>query len=387
MAGTSEEIDTAPYGRAGARRGDGAWGAVVLGTVLALMAAGAVHADTIRVKGDTLRGRVADLTSDGVTFEPVHGSGAIVVPFDDVEDLRTDARLAVMYGDRGEAHGRVLGLEDGVLLVGEDPADAQRVPVATLFHARPDDEFGDSIYGRLQSRFRHWTASLDAGFGFTDSTSDNSSAFTAIRLERNQGRTHLLFDGNFRYATEKESGEPRTVTENIVTGLLRGEYDVSERWFTFASTRGTYDEDKNLSLRLEPRGGAGARIVKRDHVTLNADLGAAWIYEDFFGSEPIFEGSPLVAARGSDNFWAVAFGSDLMWKLPLGVVWRASGDYLPAVDDWTNDYLLRGDTSLEIPLIEWISFKIRALDEYDNTPAEGNDRNRFTLTGLLSVTF
>ena len=93
-----------------------------------------------------------------------------------------------------------------------------------------------------------------------------------------------------------------------------------------------------------------------------------------------------VASHDKGAFWAVAFGSDFMWRMPIGFVFRASGDYLPAVDAWTDDYLLRGDTSLEIPLIEWLSFKIRALDEYDNSPAEGTDRNRFTFTGLLSLT-
>lgn len=366
---------------------------LVVGALAAVLA-GVAHADTVQVKGDTLRGHVVDLSADGVTFEPVYGSGSIVVPFADLQDVRTDAPMVVMYGEQGEAHGRLLGFEDGRILVGDDPASAQRIEAKTLFGAYPEEQFDGSTYRELHSRYRHWSASLDAGFGFTDSTTDNSSAFTAIRLERKKSPTRILFEGNFRYATEKQKGEPRTLTENVVTGLLRGEYDLTERLFGYASTRATYDEDKSLALRLEPRGGAGVRIFDRDDMTLSTDLGAAWIYEDYFGRSTtgivVNAGPPqlfLTQNRKADNFWALAFGSDFMRKLPLGAIFRASVDYLPAVDDWTGDYLLRGDASLEIPLVDWLAFKIRALDEYDNTPAEGSDRNRATLTGLLSVTF
>jgi hypothetical protein len=137
----------------------------------------------IVVKGDTLRGRVADLTSDGVSFEPIHGKGSILVPWSDVENLVTEDRLAILHGDQGETYGRVLGMSDGQLLVGESVETAERIDTATLFMALSDD-FGQTVMDRLRSRFRYWTAAFDSGVAYTDSTTDKASGFAALRFAR-----------------------------------------------------------------------------------------------------------------------------------------------------------------------------------------------------------
>jgi len=354
----------------------------VLIQILPALAAGEAR---IGVKGDTLRGRVADLTREGVTFEPIHGEGSIAVPWADVESLETEEALAVMHGDDGEAHGRVLGVTGGQwLLIGDTPETAERVDVGTLFHAFGDDALDGSFLDRLRSRYRYWTASLDAGAAYTDSTTDKVAGFTGFLIERKQAPTHLLLEGAARYANEKEQGEDRSVTESSVYGLARGEYDVTERFFTYASTRGTYDGEQHLSLRLEPRGGAGVHIVKSKTRNFSTDVGVAWIYEDYFGDEGVF---PLERSRGNDNHWAIAFGAQADAKLPYGALWRARVEYLPAVDDWVRDYLARAETSIDFPMLEWLALKVALADEYDNTPARGDQRNKVTMTAALSLHF
>jgi hypothetical protein len=49
--------------------------------------------------------------------------------------------------------------------------------------------------------------------------------------------------------------------------------------------------------------------------------------------------------------------------------------FLPAVDDFTNDYLARGELDLTMPLIGPISGKLQVIDEYDNTPAPNPQPN------------
>jgi hypothetical protein len=360
----------------------------MLAPVLILLAPGLAAGEArIGLKDGTLRGRVADLTADGITFERIHGKGSIVVPWADVESLETEATYAVMYGDEGEVRGRILGFTGGQLLIGETPETAERVDVATLFHAYGDDTDDASFLDQLRSRYRYWTASLDAGGAFTDSTTDKLLGFTGFLIERKKAPTHFLLEGAARYASENEQHEEGSVTENTLFGFTRGELDWTERYFIYASTRATHDAEQHLSLRLEPRAGAGVHIVKSKTRNFSTDVGAAWVYEDYFGDEPIDGAFPLERRRGSDNHWAIAFGAQADAELPYGALWRARAEYLPAIDDWERDYLARAETSIAFPLLEWLAFKMALADEYDSTPAGGAQRNKFTTTAALSLRF
>ena len=63
--------------------------------------------------------------------------------------------------------------------------------------------------------------------------------------------------------------------------------------------------------------------------------------------------------------------------------WRL--DYLPAVDNFTKDYLLRTEGALTAPLIDPISAKFVVRDEYNTPPASGAKRNSLFLTLGLSL--
>jgi hypothetical protein len=78
-------------------------------------------------------------------------------------------------------------------------------------------------------------------------------------------------------------------------------------------------------------------------------------------------------------------GAAAGYHLPYGAHAGGRVDYLPAVDDFTNDYLLRSDAGLTAPLVDPISAKFSLINEYDNTPAPGTQRNSLFVALGLSV--
>lgn len=358
-------------------------------TVLVCLApAPAAAEDRLTAMGDTLRGRVVEMDADGVEFEPVYGKGTIRVPWEEVEEIETGDTFIVLYGERGEVFGRVLGIdEQGHVVVGEEFATADRIATYAVFLAFADSDGELEGIERLRSQLRYWSASLDAGALYVKSNTNQTSAVVGFRTERRKHPTRLLLEGSFRYATEKERRQDRRTTENIVYGLARGELDWTDRTYGYVSTRASYDENQHLSLRLEPRAGVGVRIVESKRFNLSGDIGGGWVYENYYGRVPIEGLEPLRRRRGRDDSWTVAFGAQADAKLPYGVIWRARAEYLPAVDDWGRDYLVRGQTELEFPLLEWLAFKVALSDEYDHTPADDSVRNRFTGTAALSLRF
>lgn len=348
-----------------------------------LLAAGQA---TLGAKGDTIHGRVADLTGEGVVFEPASGKGQIAVKWADVQSLETEGNYSVLHGAEGEARGRILGFEDGqFILVGDAPATAERVEVGAIFHAYDESKATGSWVERMRSRLRFWMATFDASAAYTNSTTDTLAGATGILIDRKKAPTHLLFEAAAKYADQNKQHEERTITENTLFAFGRGELDLTEHWYSYASSRFTHDNQLHLALRAEPRGGAGYHFIKSKTRNFSADVGLAWIYESYFGDEFIAFGND--ENRGSDDFWSIAFGAQGDAVLAYGAILRGRAEYLPAVDDWKNDYLARAETSLDVPMLHWLALRIAFADEYDNTPAPGAQHNKFSSTAGVAIRF
>ena len=361
--------------------------AAALALLVPMIAAGEA---VLSSKGDTIHGHVKDLTSDGVVFEPAQGKGSVAVKWEDVQSLTTDGPYTVLHGDEGAISGKIVGFEAGHLLVGDSPASAERIDVRTLFHAYDESKATGSWVEQMRSRMRFWRASFDAAAAYTDSTTDTTLGSVGFLIERKKAPTRLLVEAAARYADQNAKDEDKDVTENVAFLLGRGELDLTDHWYTYASTRFTHDNELHLALRAEPRGGVGYYWVKSKTANFSTDVGVAWIYEDFFGHETVVDTAGVVTSRtsrGSNDFWAVAFGAQADKELAYGILWRARAEYLPAVDDWQDDYLARAETSFDVPLLEWLAFKIAFADEYDNSPASGDERNKFVATTGISIHF
>jgi hypothetical protein len=342
---------------------------------------------TLGAKGDTMHGRIADLSADGVVFEPASGKGSIAVLWRDVQSIETEGNYTVLHGDEGEAHGRILGLQDGKLVIGDSPANAQRIDVTTLFHAYDESKTSGSWVERMRSRLRFWKASFDAGASYTDSTTDTTLASLGLFIERKKAPTRFLLESGARYARQNARHEDGTLTENLLYLFTRGELDLTEHVYTYLSSRFTHDNQLHLALRSEPRAGAGYYFVKSKTQNFSTDLGVAWVSETFFGDEYLQGTTGPQRGRGHEDFWAIAFGAQGDAVLPYGALLRGRAEYLPAVDDWRDDYLARAEATLDLPLVEWLAFRLALADEYDNTPAPGAQRNKLTTTAGIAIRF
>jgi putative salt-induced outer membrane protein YdiY len=348
--------------------------AALWGWAVAGLAAAPACAGEVSVRGEVLQGKVVGVTAEGVQLETVYGEGAILIPYADIERLESDARFVVLYGDDGEARGRLLGLIEAELLIGEEPDAAVRVATGQIFRSFGEQEFEGSGLEALRSRYRFWRGNLDFGFAATQATNDTGSLDVGLQVERRKGPTRLLLSGGYRYTIEQKQGEPRSTIENEVRGLLRGEYDITQRLFVFASATGEYDEVESLSLRTVPKGGVGYRIWQSPKGFLSGDVGFSYVYQRFFGGT-------------TEDYPAVSFGGEAEYVLPHGAKFTARGEYLPSVQALTDNYLLRGSAALNVPMLSWLALKLSVFDEYNNRPAEDAKRNKLTLTAGLSLVF
>jgi putative salt-induced outer membrane protein YdiY len=284
----------------------------------------------------------------------------------------------VISGEEGEVVGKLVGVRDkDLLLVGEDPATASALTVSSLFDSVTQKKFDDSALLRLKSRMRYWKGHYDLAFAGTDATVNSLGFATGFEATRTKTPTHLLIGASYRLATTNDPDGNDSKTElnaSELLGLLRGEYDLTPRFYAFASFGAEYDEVENVKPRLTPKAGPGIRILNSDKYKWDADIGGSYVYERYNG--------------GSENkYWAVAFGTDGSFTLPWGMTFKFRGSYQPAVDDWARTYLLNGTADLIFPMTEWLAFKTGVIEQYNNTPAEDTSRNSVTGTAGLSLVF
>lgn len=361
------------------------------GVALALLLAAAVAAgDEVTSKGTVLKGKITGLSGTGLTLEPEYGKGALAIKWEDVEDVRSDAAFQVLYGDGLELDAPLQGITGGKLLVGSDATSATAIAIEDLHSAVPIGADGLTWQDRMRSYWRYWDGSADFAFSMQQATTDTNGMVIGFATSRTKAPTRLLLGANYRYATQKQRGESRETIEDRAFGSLRGEYDLSKRLFAFASGDTTYDAIQRLSIRGVPKAGLGYTIweeqleeTKRNF--LAAEAGGAWVYEKFFTGTCRSGGADIPGCSTENNYFAVAFGAAAGYYLPYNayIGWRL--DYLPAVDDFANDFLLRNALELTLPLIDPIAAKFSLIDEYDNTPAEDTDNNNLYLAFGLSV--
>lgn len=369
-------------------RRDARWATALIAGALLLAAAAA--ADDVTSKGTVLKGKVTALSPDGLTFEPEYGKGALAIDWKDVEDVKTDGPMQVLYGDDLEADAPLQGFSDGKVLVGGAAESATAVPTADLHSAVPIGPDGLTWKDKVRSAWRYWDGSADFGLNLQQATVDTFGFLLGLHTTRVKAPTRFSIGGDYRYSTQKKSGEDTTTIEDRAFGAIREEYDFTDAFYVFGSGDVTYDAIQKLSIRGVPKLGVGYTVweekleaPKRNFLAVEA--GGAWVYEGYFsGTGEVINTAPL-ETKDHNDYFAVAFGAAAAYYFPYDIYlgWRL--DYLPAVDNFTTDYLLRNALELTAPLLDPVSAKFSLLNEYNNNPAADAERNSLYLAFGLSV--
>ncbi len=348
---------------------------VVIALVLLLTTASSARADRLVVKGDTLQGTVQSITKQEIVLETIYGDGELVIAVEDVESIETEAPFHVLHGDDVRTIGPVVGLTPDAIVVAEPGAAPVELAFQDVYVARRDPGPEASLLERAPVGLPYWSGDFELAFSATQATDDTLALGTGLRLRRERGPHETNTGITYRLSQQKLQGESNDTTANELRGFLRHEYDFAARWFAFGAADAEYDEIESLSLRTVPRLGVGYRVYESDAFSFSVDGGGAYVYERFFGGD-------------TNQFPALSLGATSDWDLSLlGAHWRNRLDYTPSLEAFIDDYLVRFESTLSIPMWEAISLRLSLVNLYDSTPAEGNDENSLSTQLGLSYGF
>jgi hypothetical protein len=347
-------------------------------------------ADRVTGKGAVLEGKVKSISSKQIVMETVYGKGDLTIATADVTAIETDAPFHVYKADDGTQVGPVVGITPAAVTLAQPDGAPAEIPFDQVQAAPRDAGEGASWFARRPVESPWWNTHYDFAYSATQSTINSSALALGFGATRERGPSRLKFGGTYLRGTTQdkfpEEDDPTTpledestdgdrhITTDELRGFVRQEYDVTARTFAFGSIDAEHDGVETLSYRLIPKVGAGYKIVSSEPLYVAVDAGVAFIYESFYDSP-------------HNSYAALALGGEHKWKLPvLGVSSYSRVDYLPSITDALDDYRLRGETGLLVPLLEQLSLKASVIDDYNAAPAEDTSANSLTtLLGLSLV--
>jgi putative salt-induced outer membrane protein YdiY len=147
-----------------------------------------------------------------------------------------------------------------------------------------------------------------------------------------------------------------------------GQYNrlFTERFYGALRLDGQYDGIAGIEYRFKVSPLAGYYLIKNDKMTLAGEAGPSLILEHLKGQE----------ARG---YWAARLAERFEYKLtPTTKLWQ-SFEYLPKVDEWSENYLMNFEAGISTAITKHWGLRVVFQDMYASQPATGRKQNDMRL--------
>ena len=224
---------------------------------------------------------------------------------------------------------------------------------------------------------------LNAGLTLTDGNSETLAANVGLKTAgETEGLGSVLAGAEFNYGestvqtkTTDEAGV-ETVAEKdektVENAKLFANVKKTLSPRTFMSLDGTaaYDDVADIDYRATLGPGFGAYLVKNARRELTLEAGPAYLWEKIGGAR-----NDYLALRFAERYACQALkNAKLVQTL----------EYLPEAEDFDN-YLLIGEIGVEAAMSDRLSRRVVLQGKYGNTPAEGKERNDFSLIAGVGI--
>ncbi len=332
--------------------------------------------DEVTFGGQTLQGRILRLHPDAIDFESIHAKGKLTIQYEKIEKIVTQDTFIIFYGAQDTmARGRLLGIEEGRLLIGADRVSALRIPINEINTGISVEDYNGSFWKRQRIQYRHWRASLALGLRFEEGAVDKRKIEPFLKIERLKKPTRYVL--NIRYAFEKQKradDQSFVTTKNEFVGFIFGEYDFTDRFFAFGRPAMDWDTPRDIEFRVYPAAGIGYRVFRKGQNFIQIPVGLGYVYENFDGFD-------------TNSYVSWYFGIGRRYNFGKGIYLDVDLLYMPSIDASFDDWLFRSFVDFTVPLFDPIALKLLLANVNDNNPSPDVGNNKFTATMALSLEF
>jgi putative salt-induced outer membrane protein len=335
----------------------------------------AVFADQVTLKnGDRLTGDI--LRSDDKTLVlKSEFAGEVSIQWAAVDAITSTQQLHVGLKDGQTVVGTV-SAKDGKMQLLTKETGSVMTAKESIVVMRSDKE--QAAYDAALDRIQHphltdfWGGFVDAGLSTTKGNSDTLSFVLGMKAMRAAPSDKISVYLNSIFAKNNTAGTSVT-TAHSITGGIRGDLNISPRFFAFGFSDFEFDQFQQLDLRNVLGGGAGYHAVKTKRTVF--DLSAGGAYDQAFYATG-------VNIRSGE----IVLGEQLSYQISSRSSLSEQLQFFPNVSN-SGQYRGTFDSSITTRLSSWLNWQVTFQDRYVSNPIPGIKNNDLLLSTGIRLTY
>jgi putative salt-induced outer membrane protein YdiY len=213
-----------------------------------------------------------------------------------------------------------------------------------------------------------WLSSIGAGLTLTRGNSDTLLVTASAATDKKTPDNEISLGADGAY------GENNSIKDvDTIHGFGQYNHLFSERFYGYARAEGLHDGVADLQYRLTLGPGAGYYFLKETNTTFAGEFGTAFVTQKL-GDE-------------TDSYQTLRLAENFEHKFKrYGARFWESVEILPQVNKFDN-YIMNAEVGIESSLSATISLKTYLVDNFNNEPAAGREKNDVKLVSGISYKF
>lgn len=364
---------------------------LLLIAVAVLLGSPGLFADQLTLKnGDRLTGSI--MKSDAKTLViKTASAGDVTVEWSAVDSIASDEALHV-------------GLKGGQMVVGRISTSGSEIQIATqtagvvtvskdsIEFIRSDSQ--QAAYDAQMERLQHprlsdyWSGLLDTGLSLTRGNSATLTYTLSAKAIRQTDRDKITVYTTAIYGKNDNTSPAQTVAHQIQGGV-RGDINLNERWFAFASTDFNSNELQHLDLQNVLAGGAGFHWIKTKNTTFDVFGGAGYnqeYFSSYFLPNPTPPPPTTAFAAVTQRNATLVLGEELDTNVSSRTTFSENFTLYPGMGG-AGEYRFTFNTTAATKLKNWLGWQVTFADNYLSNPPFGIKGNDLLLSTGLRLTF
>lgn len=322
---------------------------IIIGfAVVLLFAIQATYAnDEIHLtSGDLLVGEVTEVNSEYFVIDTAFAK-QLKIKHELVSELSTESKINIVFNNGDVIESRLIKSNNEPIYYQKNN---QLLPLRLTELSTNSDT--NNVAQKQQTDNIKYSGNIDVGLSKTSGNADDEDYYGGLMLQARTQKNRYTLEAS--KVIEKSDGRK---TKDETFGSLQYDRFFSQKWYAFTSASFEEDLEELLHLRSTYSLGSGYQFFDNDDLSLKAEMGLAYVDEDFENDDD----NHYAGSR-----WALDYEHALLaW---LGLYHHHEGFF--SLED-SDDITIRSSSGFKFPLNEYINAKFEANIDWDRSPADG----------------
>ena len=214
-----------------------------------------------------------------------------------------------------------------------------------------------------------WTGSFTLGATLTSGNSESTGINSSLDAERRAEHDRWTGKAFWNYvSTTDQTTDDSFISTRKGGASLKYDYFATKEIYYNALTGFESDTVAGISLRYYIGAGVGFQWREEETFKWGSEVGLTNFDEDY--REVTDEDKNYIAARLANN---------LFWQINQQTSFEQTAEAFPSLED-SDDFYGKVDNKAKVKLSDAMYAQVQYVFDYDNTPADGKERDDHTLT-------